>query len=368
MSPTVVQFCLSAAKGGLELSALKLAQDFQSAGVNSICICRTNSFLEEAVIQKSIESFSINPKTTYFNPSTSLKLRKYLARLQPKAIFVHSLRDLWILYPATRGLKNTKIIGLAHMFVKNVNKKDFFHRLVYSQLNHLITMTKAQKTELQKCLPLPAEKYVLIPNGVDTEKFNPLITSSLAREKWQASSEEIVVGYVGRLDPMKGVFELFEAAQLLKDIPNLKFVVVGDDTLPEEPTKKKLEILKQEYELNERLLLLPFSSDIPNLMAGFDIFVMPSYEESFGLVLIEAMASGKACISTSAGGPPEILGYGEFGRLITPRSAKALAETIRDLINSPADRKLLGDKARKKAVETYDSLKIFEKIKSLAQL
>src|SRR5690606_21359606 len=95
------------------------------------------------------------------------------------------------------------------------------------------------------------------------------------------------------------------------------------------------------------------------------IFIMPSYEESFGLVLIEAMASGVACISTAAGGPLEILEGGRVGLLAQPKSSASLTEQLRKLISQPELRKQLAEAGRKKAVETYDSRIVFQRLKDL---
>jgi glycosyltransferase involved in cell wall biosynthesis len=361
----IAQLCFSKAKGGLELSALKLTEDFHREGFKSVCICRTGTFLAETAAAKNLTTFGLNPHSGYFSPSTSLKLRRFIKDRGVTAVFVHTLRDLWLLTPALWGLPKVRVVGFAHMFISDVNKKDFFHRLMYASLDRLVVMTLAQKEGLLKCLPVPDEKYLLIPNGVDTRKFSPGPKDEGILRQWGVENGETVVGYVGRLDPQKGVFEFAEAAASLKHRRDLKFIMVGDDTLPSQPTKNRLIARLSELGLRDRLKLIPFNDQVPALMRNFDLFVMPSYEECFGLVLIEAMATGLACVSTQAGGPPEILDHGTKGMLIPPRSAEALTGAITELLEHPQKRKSLGEEARKRAVEVFDSRLVFEKIKSL---
>ncbi len=347
--------------------AVKLAGDFAKAGSPSVVISPPGSFIEQNAQEQNIPTFALKPKSKYFDLGCSLKLRRFLQDSKVEAIYVHNLRDLWVLYPALVGLPHIQVIGFAHMFVKNVNKKDFLHKLIYSKLKHLIALTHLQKRELLKCLPVPEEKYVVIPNGVDTSKFSPAAKPQPVLNSWNVKPNQKVIGYIGRLDPQKGVFEFLDAIAPFKNREDLKFIMVGDDTWPSQPTYKKLVSRIAELNLEEILVLAPFSADVSTLMQAFDIFVMPSYEETFGLVLIEAMSTGLPCIATRAGGPPEILDDGEVGLLISPRASTPITQAIEELLENPGLQKSLSEKARKKAVAYYDSHLIFNKVKALLE-
>ena len=92
---------------------------------------------------------------------------------------------------------------------------------------------------------------------------------------------------------------------------------------------------------------------------------MPSYQETFGLVLIEAMASGCLCLSTMAGGPIDILESGRLGPLVQSRSASALAEGIEGVIKNPQKWESSRAASRKKALSTYDEKSLVENLKKL---
>jgi glycosyltransferase involved in cell wall biosynthesis len=94
--------------------------------------------------------------------------------------------------------------------------------------------------------------------------------------------------------------------------------------------------------------------DVSDYMANLDIFVMPSYKETFGIVLIEAMSSKTCVVSTNAGGVPEILDFGKSGKLVEPKSVSSLANGLRDLILNPKMRNNLAHAGYKKAKTFYN--------------
>lgn len=354
----VVQCCLTGANGGLELAALRWAREFKQRGFGSSMVVRTSSPLEKYCTQEEINCQSIDGKAQYFRPKASYCIRQYLKKVKPQSIFVHNLRELWMLAPALIGLKpRPKVLGFAHMFLSAVDKKDPLHRWLYSNVDLLIAMTEAQIEGLKKCLPVEESRYQLIPNWVDLSQFYP---SKKARD----GENPLVVGFVGRFDPRKGIFEFLEAARLLRD-KGLRFVMVGDDTINEQSFKTQAEQFIKDHHLREIVELRPFSENVNEQFRRFDIFAMPSYEESFGLVLIEAMASGLACISTNAGGPPEILDYGRAGLLIDPRSAEALKAAILQLVDDEQKRIEFSQVALERAQTVYSKDRVFEKVLQL---
>jgi glycosyltransferase involved in cell wall biosynthesis len=116
--------------------------------------------------------------------------------------------------------------------------------------------------------------------------------------------------------------------------------------------------------LANKIFLTEFRKDVPEVMNALDVFVMPSYEENFGNVLLEALASGLPTIGTNSGGTPEILDQGETGLLCEPRSADALAQSMIKILQ-PSVAADLRQKARAKAERDYDMNRVFQRIESL---
>jgi glycosyltransferase involved in cell wall biosynthesis len=257
------------------------------------------------------------------------------------------------------------------MFV-DYPKKGFFHKVVYGKLDHMITLTHIQKEHLLNMLPLPESKYVVIPNGVDSEKFLPEDKNSPERLKTRKAlgadeDSDILVGLIGRFDRQKGQLEFIEAIKNLKEkLPNVKYVLVGADTYGEEPLQKKIlnEILTNE--LNSHVQVRGFSNEVQKIMKALDIFIMPSYKETFGIVLVEAMACEKICIATNSGGPIEILDHGNYGLLIEPQSSKAIEEGITEVVKNISKYSEKAKHARNRVQQKYRLKDVFTKIKELA--
>jgi len=214
---------------------------------------------------------------------------------------------------------------------------------VYEKLDGKIFVSRPALITISRHFEV--KDYRIIPNGVDIEKFNPegpLFELPFKR------SDDIVILFVGRLEVRKGTRYLIEAFNLIapKD-PRLKLVIAGDG-----PLRRKLESLVLP-ELKDRVFFLGFvsGSDLPSLYRSSDIFVSPAITgESFGIVLLEAMASGKAIIAFDNEGYREVLDDGQEGFLVKRKDVKKLAEKIALLAEDGALRIRMGELGRKKSL------------------
>jgi phosphatidylinositol alpha-mannosyltransferase len=190
------------------------------------------------------------------------------------------------------------------------------------------------------------ENYRIIPNGVDTEKFNP--EGPIYELPFSKNLQDVVVLFVGRLEVRKGTKYLIEAFNLLgKENPSLKLIIAGDG-----PLRKKLEKLVAP-ELKERIFFLGFVSShvLPKLYRSCDIFVSPAIGgESFGIVLLEAMASGKPVVAFDNEGYREVVDDGIQGFLVERKNVRKLASSINHLVQNPFLRMKMGEEGRKKAL------------------
>ncbi len=352
----IAQMCLTRAWGGLEMCAVQYAQLVEQRGFTSYAILMENSpALENIKIPR--ERILTLPESGYFNPLSSHKIHRFLMRNKIDALFVHHLKDLWLSYTATK-VYPLQVIGFSHMFLRGVNKKDLLHKMVYSELKNLVVLTEVQKQATLECLPVPEEKYSIIPNGVDVKKFHPSKRSKEIRQSlFRASDNETVIGMVGRLDPQKGQWEFLQAcASLAKEFPSTHFVCVGQPNKDAagEAYKKKLEDGIAQFGLQNRFFLLGHHSDVSSLTASIDLFAVPSYEETFGLCTIEAMASGCAVVGTNTGGTPELIADGVSGLLFAPHSVEDLARVLRIYLESPALAKQHALAGRKRVEQLFD--------------
>lgn len=363
--PAVFNLSFSTAWGGLEMSSVKMTRLFHQAGYPSFEVCQPGTPIEKALREQGLTPLPMAAKN-YVSPKTTLQIRRELQEKDASAVFLHSMKDIWLVTPALLGMKNVKLIGFARMFFKDISKKDLGHTLMYSRLSKMIALSEIQKRHLMNCLPIPEEKFVVIPNGVDTKRFAPRPQREDIRKSWGVSGQQVLFGLIGRLDRQKGSLEFVDAAsEVLKHHPHARFVMVGGNTVGESDIAREVEGRLRDLELAGKVILTDFRTDIPDVMNALDVFVMPSYEENFANVMLEALASGLACIGTDSGGTPEILSNGKVGKLCEPKSHRSLASAMDALIRNPAERRALGEAAREKALREYEMAQVFRRIEDL---
>lgn len=350
-----MQLCLSKSWGGLEMSAIRYSELLSEHGHESVCACLKDSPLAKASNQAALKTLLL-PKSPRLWPfGSSLRLRAALREHQIDVVFVHHLKDLVKLLPALIGLNQVKLVGLSHVLVSR-SKKDIFHRFIYSFLSKMIVFTKIQKDLSIPVLPVPPERYEVIPGFVDTKVFHSSKRNLDLRRSWNVSPDEILIGAIGRLDEQKGQAEFLEALAIVKsEAPELKWkaVLIGAVTASEEKKGYPLYIqsLLEDLHLRDRVQLLGFLPDPSEAMASLDLFVLPSYKETFGLVILEAMASHVVPIVTDAGGPPEIIG--NTGLRVEPKNKQALANAILEVLKHPSRREELAKAAEARATSVF---------------
>jgi glycosyltransferase involved in cell wall biosynthesis len=207
-------------------------------------------------------------------------------------------------------------------------------------------------------------KIHVIPSGLDLSRFTHGIDQAEARKMLELPSDPIIVGLSGRFDPFKGQLLLLEAVQRLQ-MPDLCICFLGEPTKGSgsEYTDTLLSTIDA-YGLGDKVFIRPFRKDIEVFYAAIDLFVMASKAETFGMVTIEAMASGVPVIASNSGGSPEILNFGKLGRLFAPLLAESLAEEIRAVCEGQhADKETLLAAAR-----IYDHHRVCEMVEQTLRL
>jgi len=196
----------------------------------------------------------------------------------------------------------------------------------------IYTSESDRRTDGRRGLPTHVVYY-----GIDLERF--------AGARPALPREGRVVGTVGRLVPQKAHRVLIEAAPLvLAEHSDVRFVVVGDG-----PLRAELEA-----ESGERFLFTGAREDVPELLASFDVFALPSSFEGLCYAVIEAQAAGVPVVATPVGGVRENVVEGETGLLVPVGDARALADGINRLLSTPDEARRLAEAARRRVLARYD--------------
>ncbi|MGH7384366.1 MAG: glycosyltransferase [Candidatus Rokuibacteriota bacterium] len=201
---------------------------------------------------------------------------------------------------------------------------------------------------LAEVVRIPAARIVTIHNGVDLRRFSSDV-SERGSEALGLPDGEVVVGTVGRLDPVKDQIGLIEAfARLNPGAVPATLVIVGDG-----PCRSALEARAASLGIADRVRLLGTRSDVAALLGSFDLFVLPSLAEGISNTILEAMATGLPVVATRVGGNPELVEHGVTGSLVSVGDRDELATTLAAYLSDPHLRLLQGKAGRGRASEHF---------------
>lgn len=174
--------------------------------------------------------------------------------------------------------------------------------------------------------------------GYQTEPGDPAALRREVREELGIPPEQTVIGMVCRLIEQKGIpYGIQAFSQIAEQFPDTILLIVGEGKL-----RSSLEAQVKTLKLENRVRFLGWRADGARVMAGFDIFLMPSLWEGFGLVMLEAMAHGLPIIGSAVSAIPEVVVNGETGLLVPPRDENRLAEAMTMLLRDAPLRKHMG--------------------------
>ncbi len=201
---------------------------------------------------------------------------------------------------------------------------------------------------------IPAEKVVLIYNGVDVAAYAPDPSQTGgARTRYNIPRKAFLAGAFCRLSPEKGLFYLIEAARIIAETGSIpagavKYIIAGEGPLGPE-LKAKVKSL----DLENSFLFTGFLTDIRPLLGATDLFVLPSLREGFPLSLLEAMAMGRPVAASNIEGVDEIIGNGRNGLLVPTGDAAALASAISDMFYDRVRAAEMGARALAEVIERF---------------
>jgi len=205
--------------------------------------------------------------------------------------------------------------------------------LLRKMTDSAIGVSGAVKEFLIKGRHVPAELIKIVYNGVNLSQFKKSDESVLTklRQEFSFDKNNIIIGTLTRLREEKGNEYLLRAmTRVIEKYPAARLLIAGDG-----PQKVWLEQLIKELHLEKHALLIGFRTDILDLLTLYDMVAIPSLNEGFGLIMVEAMAMGKPVVATRVGGLVEIAGSKESALFVQPGNPQELADGIIALIKNP---------------------------------
>ncbi len=199
-------------------------------------------------------------------------------------------------------------------------------------------------------------EYTIIPNGIDLQQFGPHVPPL----PWRRDEQPTIL-FVGRLEPRKGFKYLLQAFPYVRQaIPNARLLVVGAYSRED---KEPYVMWARRNNVHGIRFVGPVSEEeLPHYYRSCDVFCAPSTGfESFGIVLLEAMASGVPIVASDITGYRQVLRHGEEGWLVEPENEQALAQALTSLLQDPYRRSQMGHKGQTRAA-TYSWDKISRRV------
>lgn len=193
-------------------------------------------------------------------------------------------------------------------------------------------------------------------NAIDPTRWDPSLDGASLRRELGIPLEVPLLASVSRLFSWKGQRELLRAFALSRaEFPELRLMIVGEDTSGSGGAYlRELHDLATELGVSDAVTFTGGRSDIPRVMAACDIFTLPSFEEPFGLVFLEAMAMARPVVAIDNGGTPEVVDHEGSGLLSPPWDVAALSANISRLVRDPELRRRLGQHGRERVLRQFN--------------
>ncbi|MFF7397196.1 glycosyltransferase family 4 protein [Achromobacter sp. NPDC008082] len=321
--------------GGQEGRIFKEMTAMRARGHHVEAICQPRAMLVERLSDAGFTVHTVDMDGPVNYVKGVAAVRRILKEGRFDVLNTHSRRDTVIAAMAGRLAGTPLIVRTRHLSNKVGSMWS------YTWLPHRVTTVSDHV------------RHYLIERGVPANRaatvYSPIVLPapvehSTLRDELGLADDDIVVGCVAVMRATKGHKDLIDAmVPLMASRPKLHLVFVGGGSPVFEQTQDYVATLG----LQDRIHLMGMRRDVPNLLAGFDIFALATQQEASGTVYVEAQASGLPVIGTNVGGVSEMFRDGETGILVPPKNPQALTDALQRLIDDPALRRRMGEAGRK---------------------
>ena len=339
----LLELCCSPSKGGLELYFANISNELQSHFdlVNVVAVDSAVCNL----LEENRPVLTIHKKVHYFPLLSAIKLSKLIDEYGVDVLHLHWNKDLTVaVFAKLFSQRKPKIVLTRHM--QFPSKKDgMLHRFLYKNINHIIAVTNTMAHDLTRFIPEEVRPEISVNYlGIDTIEHASAEVIAEKRATYDPMQQLFLIGLFGRIDPYKG-HDLFIDALIQAKVENKPFkgLIVGHPM-----DESYLDALKQrvlDNQLEEYVVFTGFVDNPRALMQACDTVILATVEETFGLVLIEAMSVGVPVIGSNRGGVPEIIDHQKTGLLFESEDSGALYQALDSMYQNPEQAKLFASHA-----------------------
>ena len=327
----VMHLLYSFGVGGMEVGITKLVNGLDPSRIHSsICSCRPGDSLKQR-LRPGVPLYEFNRRQGN-DPLLIAQLVRLFREKRPDVIHTHRWATLCEGLIAARLAGVPYVVHGEHGTLETRRHNAFVQRAVWTRVQRVLSVSSRLAERMARDIGFPVERIQVIRNGVDLERFSPARRAE-ARASFGFQPNQLVIGTVGRLVPVKDQATLLRALVLLRTAGfSFTGLVAGAG-----PLQGELTSLASALNLNN-VNFLGNRNDVDQVLGALDVFVLSSQSEGLSNTIQEAMATGVPVVATRVGGADELVEHERTGYLVPAGDPQALAEAIAGLLRDPAHR------------------------------
>ncbi|MDP3023197.1 MAG: glycosyltransferase family 4 protein [Sulfuricurvum sp.] len=360
MGKKICELCLSPDLGGLELYMMRASRYLSEQG-ECISVINEKGKLRSYYDDTQYRYYTLRRRNVLLSWITARQLARILDEEAIDVLHIHWTKDLpTAIIAKLLSKRKPKVVQSRHMTMTRF-KDDFYHRFIYRNLNLMLAVTHQVKAQIEKFIPASiCPKVETLYIGAE----QPVILSEEEKKERREQlglADSFTVGIVGRIEPQKGQWVVIDAIEkLIKQGIDARALIIGHAMSEEYLSALQKDVIMRG--LKDRIIFTGFTREASVMMQLCDVMVLATENETFGLVLIEAMMCGVCVVASDSGGPLEIIDDEINGLLFKTFDAVDLADKLALL---QKDTKLHDEYAfngQQKMLDVFESQKQFKEL------
>ena len=351
---------------GAENMAAELIRQLSAQGVNNhLGVFRSSDRSNTDILgatQGHVENGTVYDCRGRFDMRTVFALRQYIVSHDIDIIHSHKYKTNLYALLANIGLRR-KLFSTCHNWLGDSFTMRFYAWLdkrILRNFDMIVGVSNEIRDELKK--HVSHEKIMKVGNGIDIQKYKKPVDKKEAKRVLHVDDKQ-VIGFVGRLSPEKGIGYLLRAvSSLINEGQNVCVMIVGDG--------EQIGVLREEaraLKMEDRVIFTGNRSDTPMLYGAMDVFVLPSLQEAFPMVILEAMACGVPVVATRVGDVAEIFEPNTSGLLVEAGDVTTLQNAIKEVLTDKNAAARMSEAARTRTEQRFSSVAMAKQYYSLYQ-
>jgi glycosyltransferase involved in cell wall biosynthesis len=357
----ILQVCSATQMGGGEIHVTDLVRALADRGHAMYLAVRPESPLRDP-LSGVIASWHEIPLRNSLDVQSAKTMAELIVEHRIDLVHAHVGRDYLVSALACKQAAGARLVLTRHHYLPM--KRNAIYRWMLARVAAVIAVSDSVRDSVIERLALPPDRVHTIPNWVDPERFRP-IEREAARAMFRLRGN-LVVACIGQITPAKGQEEFIRAASRIANMrSDTEFLVVGEELDSDHQFTSELKRLVETLGIADRVRFMGHVRHMPELLAAVDVVVVPSWNEGFSMVTIEAMAARRPVIASNVGAIAQIINDNTSGLLFTARDVRALTEKLIWVLSDSPLRERLSAQGQRDVYTRFGRDQIIDRIERL---